>query len=91
MKIYIKSGVYLEKLVIPSWKTKLILIGENSLNTIIRNDDYWGKPIEGERPDPTGGSTFNTFTSYTVLVQGNDFTAINLTIHIIHKRSHIVD
>jgi Pectin methylesterase len=77
--IFIKNGVYHEKLVIPSWKTKITLQGENRDSTIITNSDYSGKPFPGGR-DATGRSTFSTFTSYTVLVQGNDFRAENLTI-----------
>ncbi len=65
--IYIKNGVYKEKVVVPSWKTKITLIGECKDSTIITYDDYHGK------------GDINTFTSYTVLVQGNDFTAENLT------------
>src|SRR4051794_947389 len=36
--IYIKKGVYHEKLVIPSWKTSISLIGENKDSTIITNN-----------------------------------------------------
>src|ERR1041384_1096831 len=42
--IYIKSGLYHEKLVIPSWKTNISLIGENKDSTIISFNDYSGKP-----------------------------------------------
>lgn len=72
VKIYIKNGIYHEKIVVPSWKTNIALIGENKDSTIITNDDYSGKlKPEGK---------FSTFTSYTVLVQGNDFSAENVTI-----------
>jgi len=65
--IFIKNGVYNEKIVIPSWKTKITLIGESKDSTIITYGDYHGK------------GDINTFTSYTVLVQGNDFHAENIT------------
>ncbi len=65
--IFIKNGIYSEKIVIPSWKTKITLIGENKDSTIITYGDYHGK------------GDINTFTSYTVLVQGNDFHAENIT------------
>ncbi len=65
--IFIKNGIYREKLVIPSWKTKISFIGESVENTIIDYDDYSGK--DGLR----------TFTSYTVKVLGNDFYAENIT------------
>jgi pectinesterase len=77
--IFIKKGIYREKLVIPSWKTKITLIGESRDSTIITNSDYSGKPYPGDK-DATGRDKYSTFTSYTVLVQGNDFKAENLTI-----------
>ena len=77
--IHIKAGVYHEKLVIPSWKTKVSLIGESAASTTITNSDYSGKDYPGGK-DPFGRSKYSTYTSYTVLVQGNDFTATGLTI-----------
>ncbi|MEO7313156.1 MAG: pectinesterase family protein [Chitinophagaceae bacterium] len=76
--ISIKNGIYREKLVIPSWKTMISLVGESKEKTIITGNDYSGKMYPGK--DPYGNSKFSTYTSYTVLVQGNDFTAENLTI-----------
>ncbi|WP_181307034.1 pectinesterase family protein [Rufibacter sp. XAAS-G3-1] len=67
LEIHIKNGTYREKLVISSWKTKLSFIGEDKDKTIIVWNDYSGK------------GNINTFTSYTVLVQGNEFRAENLT------------
>lgn len=80
VKIYIKKGIYHEKLVIPSWKTAISLIGEDAANTIITHNDYSGKPIHGAGKDLFGNEKFVTYTSFTVLVQGNDFIAENLTI-----------
>jgi pectinesterase len=77
--INIKKGVYHEKLVVPSWKTTISLIGEDKNNTIITNGDFSGKANPGGS-DAFGKGKFTTYTSYTVLVQGNDFTAENLTI-----------
>jgi pectinesterase len=48
-------------------------------NTIITNNDFSGKP-NPQGKDAFGKTEFTTYTSYTVLVQGNDFTARNLTI-----------
>ncbi|WP_018479496.1 pectinesterase family protein [Pontibacter roseus] len=67
IEIHIRKGTYREKLIIPSWKTNLSFIGESKENTIISWDDYSGK------------GDINTFTSYTVLVQGNGFEAENIT------------
>lgn len=77
--INIKPGIYHEKLVIPSWKTKISLIGEDKEHTIITNSDYSGKANPGGK-DAFGKDKFTTYTTYTVLVQGNDFVAENLTI-----------
>jgi pectinesterase len=65
--IYIKSGVYKEKLVIHSHTIRISLIGESSENTIITYDDYSGK------------GDINTFTSYTVKILGDEFQAENIT------------
>lgn len=71
LTIIVKNGAYSEKLVIPSWKTKITLIGEDKDKTIITWNDYSGKEVNGVK--------LSTFTSYTVLVQGNDFHAENIT------------
>ncbi|WP_447642984.1 MULTISPECIES: pectinesterase family protein [Chitinophagaceae] len=76
--IHIKSGVYKEKLVIPEQKTNITLDGEDKEHTIIVNDDFSGKPYSGK--DERGLDKYTTYTSYTVLVLGNDFIAQNLTI-----------
>lgn len=79
VNIYIKPGIYHEKLIIPSWKSNVALIGENAQTTIITNSDYSGKDYPGGK-DSFGRSKYSTYTSHTVLVQGNDFMALNLTI-----------
>lgn len=71
LTITVKNGIYSEKLVIPSWKTKITLIGEDKEKTIITWNDYSGKEVNGVK--------LSTFTSYTVLVQGNDFQAENIS------------
>lgn len=77
--IYIRNGVYHEKLVIPSWKTMIALVGQSEDSTIITYDDYSGKPVPGGK-DAFGKEKMTTYTSYTVLVTGNDFSAQHLTI-----------
>ena len=76
--IFIKNGTYHEKLVIPSWKKNISLIGESKEKTIITNDDYSGKDFPNK--DFTGNAKYSTYTSYTVLMQGNDCSVENLTI-----------
>jgi pectinesterase len=77
--ITIRNGVYPEKLVIPSEKSTITLIGENRDSTIITNDDFSGKAIP-QGLNIAGKDKFSTFTSYTMLVQANDITLENLTI-----------
>lgn len=72
--IKIKSGIYNEKIVIPSSKHLITLEGENKENTIITNDDFSGKP------NPVTNEKLNTFNSYTFLISGDDIKISNLTI-----------
>jgi pectinesterase len=69
--IYIKKGVYDEKVKVHSWNTNLTLKGESKANTIIRWNDHFKKMDRG------GNSTFHTAT---LLVQGDNFQAENLSI-----------
>ena len=68
-EIFIKEGEYREKLVVYSWLTQISLVGESRKKTVLVWDDHAGKAAE-----------MGTFNSYTLLVQGNDFIARNLTI-----------
>jgi pectinesterase len=77
--IKIKNGTYQEKIVIPSWKINLKLIGESKEHTIITNNDYSGKPVSGGK-DAFGLEKMSTYTSYTILVQGSDVSLENLSI-----------
>jgi len=71
IRIFIKNGTYHEKVFIPSWNTKISLIGESADSTVISYDDYFKKINKGRN---------STFYTATLLVQGNDFHAENLTI-----------
>ncbi|WP_443937495.1 pectinesterase family protein [Pedobacter sp. MW01-1-1] len=77
--IKIKKGIYAEKLIIPSWKINIKLLGESADNTIITWGDFSGKAYP-EGKDAFGKDKYTTYTSYTVLVQGNDVTLENLTV-----------
>jgi pectinesterase len=74
VEIHIKNGTYTEKLEIPTWKHKIRLIGEDREKTIIINNDYSGKK------DSITGETLSTFTSYTLLVSGDEIEIRNLTV-----------
>lgn len=65
--IFIKNGVYKEKVIVPSWVTNLTMIGESVEKVIITWDDH-------ANIDKMG-----TFKTYTFWVQGNGFRAENIT------------
>lgn len=69
--IFIKNGVYHEKVKVPSWNNKLSLIGESVENTIITWDDHFRQIDRGRN---------STFFTYTLMVDADDFYAENLTI-----------
>jgi len=72
INIYIKNGIYKEKLHLDSSKSFVHLKGENRFKTILTYDDHTGKIT-------SFGKTINTFTSYTFLIEGNHFSAQNIT------------
>ena len=69
--IYVKNGIYHEKVKVYSWNNMVTLRGENRDSTIITYDDYFNKIDKGRN---------STFMTPTLLVQGNDFIMENLTI-----------
>lgn len=69
--IFVKNGVYREKVRVPSWNTLLSIVGEDRDNTIIVWDDYFKKIDRGRN---------STFFTYTLAVEADDFYAENLTI-----------
>ncbi len=79
VKIFIKNGAYHEKIVIPSWKTNISLIGESKDSTIISYNDYAGKILPAKEYF-LKTDTLRTFTSYTILIAGNDCSVENVTI-----------
>lgn len=77
--IFIKKGIYKEKIVSPSWKTNISLVGESKDSTIITYNDYATKRL-AVRDEFLKTDTLRTYTSYTVLVEGNDCSIENITI-----------
>lgn len=69
--IFIKNGIYKEKILIPSSKTHLTLLGEDVDLTILTYDDYSGKIVDG--------ITIGTSTSYSFQVDADYFKAENLS------------
>lgn len=72
--IYIKKGVYCEKVIIPSWLTNIELCGENPEATILTHNDHANMVY------PNTKMKISTFRTYTLKVEGNDITIKNLTI-----------
>ncbi len=72
--IYVKKGIYKEKLIIPQWLTNIEILGEDRDNTVITYDDH-ANIKTAERPKGIG-----TFRTYTVKVEGSRITFKNITI-----------
>lgn len=72
--IFVKNGVYHEKLVVPTHVINLSIIGEDKLKTVISWADHANMPIPGTT------KKMGTFLTYTLLVQGHGFRAENITI-----------
>ncbi len=65
--MFIKNGIYREKVVIPSWVTNLKMTGESAENTVITWNDH------------AKIRNMGTFRTYTIWMQGVGFTAENIT------------
>ena len=66
--IFIKNGVYKEKLVLHTHLSNVKLVGEDKYKTIINYDDH------------ANINKMGTFKTYSFLIQGNDIIIENLTI-----------
>ncbi|MBD0830841.1 pectinesterase family protein [Aestuariibaculum sediminum] len=66
--LYIKNGVYIEKIELPRFNVDVSFIGEDVDKTIITFNDYAGR-----------GKHIGTFNSYTAKISGNRFKAENIT------------
>lgn len=71
-RIFIRNGVYKEKVVLAESKQAVTLVGESVEGTILTYDDYASKPnVFGENKGTSGSSSF--------YVYGPDFHAFNIT------------
>lgn len=66
--IFVKEGIYYEKIIIPDYLRDLTIIGEHRDKTIISNNDH------------ALINQMGTFRTYTLQIRGNDITLENLTI-----------
>lgn len=69
--IYVKNGIYHEKVVVPSGNTQLSIVGESAEKTIITFGDYFDKINRGRN---------STFYTYTLKVEASDFILENITV-----------
>ena len=72
--IYVKKGIYKEKLVVPQWLTNIEICGEDRDNTVITWDDHANIKIAET------GKGMGTFRTFTLRVDGNLITLKNITI-----------
>ena len=93
-RILVKKGVYVQKVIVPSYKTNISLIGEDRDSTILvwhdhanmRTADGWPTfNLEDElKAQQAGrakeGKKIGTFQSYTLRVDGLGFECENMTI-----------
>lgn len=71
-RIFVRNGVYKEKVVVAECKINICLIGENVDSVVITYDDYASKKnVFGEEKGTSGSSSF--------YVYGHDFHAENIT------------
>lgn len=70
--IFIKKGVYQEKLFLDSSKNFVTLIGEDKFSTVLTYNDHTGKLSPK-------GDTINTRTSWSFKIVADNFTAENIT------------
>jgi pectinesterase len=69
--IYVKNGTYKEKVILPSSKLNVSLIGESAEQTVITFDDY--------NPKVKGKDTITTWNSFTFSAEAEGFIAENIT------------
>lgn len=72
--IFVKSGVYKEKIILPQWLTNIEILGEDVNTTIITWDDHANIRMEGTERG------MGTFRTYTLRVEGSNITFKNITI-----------
>jgi pectinesterase len=70
--IFIRNGVYREKLQLDSTKNFVTITGEDKYATILTYDDHTGKLSPQ-------GDTINTRSSWSFLIKADNFTALNIT------------
>jgi pectinesterase len=70
--IFIRNGVYKEKLYLDSTRNFVSIIGEDKFKTILTYDDHPGK-VDAK------GDSINTRSSFSFKIKADDFSAENIT------------
>jgi pectinesterase len=70
--IFIKNGIYKEKIFLDSTKNFVTLVGEDKFNTILTYDDHTGKLAPN-------GDVINTRTSWSFKILADNFSASNIS------------
>ena len=71
VSIFVRDGVYEEKVTLHAWNTTLDLVGESVEGTVITHDDHFDRVDRGRN---------STFFTHTLKVRGNDAVVRNLTV-----------
>jgi len=69
--IFIRNGIYKEKLVLPEDKINVSIVGENKDSTIVTYDDFSGRIIDGD--------TLDTHHSCSFRILADNFRSENIT------------
>lgn len=69
--IYVREGVYKEKITLSPGHNNVVLMGENAESTILTYDDNAGKVVDG--------AELGTQNSASFAVRSHDFMAVNIT------------
>lgn len=84
-RILVKNGVYEEKIIVPSYKTNIAIIGEDTDKTVLIWHDHanmytnTGFGVE-KKNSGKEGRKIGTFQSFTLRVDGPGFECENMTI-----------
>ena len=69
--IFLKNGLYKQKLVLPATKRNVTLIGESVEGVVLTYDDHTGRVV--------GNDTIDTWSSFSTSIEADGFVAENVT------------
>ena len=72
--IFVKNGIYKEKIEVPTWLTNVEICGEDRDKTVITWDDHANIKLADT------GKPMGTFRTYTLKISGSNITLKNITI-----------